>query len=685
MIGISHVSRRFRQRLRDPRRRGVIIILAAFLIQTMFAFAAFAIDLGYIVLTSQQLQNAADAAALASVLELKSADPNMSAATIRQNAVNEAIYAASLNRAALRSVQIDQRDILFGNRHFDESAEKWVNTYENEPGFGSLPINSVDVRISFDSDAGAPLNSGAPSGGWAPRSGRERLPLFFGRVIQVNDTVVSGDSRAHLTPRDLAFVLDISGSMASDSVNSDGYTPKTEAINSMFPFYNGNLPSEVNYRAYGPAGGKPAVLPTPVTPPTVAVGSNGRTNTRGPVVYPYLPDSSLDATRDLWYKWLWERSVSDGVWGNSSRATQFAEQEFGDAPTLLTVRQYWLHWKWQAYCDYAWCNSSTVGGLYNGISVSLSTPSTPQRWDLITNPNNESTRTVTLRNRNVFIVSSAQQQRMSVTRYTQFLFDNGMISPIRGQIWAPRDKENDKTVDASFPPAGYNNPLHPYPNFSGYYPKPLELTNYDSSKLYMGGSFTAVYGGTGSGRMESLVKPNCFVRQATMFGIEAMISDENAGNDAYDQVGMITYGSVAWRDLELTNDLATALKIANCRIAFAAPSSNNMVPPPNGATNIGMGIRQGIQMLKYSSRSRSYTNKTMALLTDGKATAGPSTSNTNNEIKNGVATVKFSSESGFLPGYVNYWADQAKDEEIVIHTIVVGNDSDPNLLESIAT
>src|SRR6185369_16390377 len=46
-------------------RRGAILVLSALLLIVMFAIAAFSIDLGYIEFARTQLQNTADASALA--------------------------------------------------------------------------------------------------------------------------------------------------------------------------------------------------------------------------------------------------------------------------------------------------------------------------------------------------------------------------------------------------------------------------------------------------------------------------------------------------------------------------------------------------------------------------------------------------------------------------------------------
>src|SRR3954469_18206515 len=52
-------------------RKGVVVVYAAFLMIVVFGFAAFAIDIGHMVLTRDELQTAADAAALAGAMQMK--------------------------------------------------------------------------------------------------------------------------------------------------------------------------------------------------------------------------------------------------------------------------------------------------------------------------------------------------------------------------------------------------------------------------------------------------------------------------------------------------------------------------------------------------------------------------------------------------------------------------------------
>ena len=53
------------RKYRPPRRRGAIAVLSAFLMVGMLAMVALAIDVGYLQVARTQLQQSADAAALA--------------------------------------------------------------------------------------------------------------------------------------------------------------------------------------------------------------------------------------------------------------------------------------------------------------------------------------------------------------------------------------------------------------------------------------------------------------------------------------------------------------------------------------------------------------------------------------------------------------------------------------------
>lgn len=202
----SRLNLRLRWKQQDPSRQGAMMILGTFLVIVLCAFAAFAIDLGYIMLTQAQLQNAADAAALAAVLELKSSDNAMTPEHMKAVALAEALKAAAYNEAAKRSVVLDPNEVTFGNRHYDNNGQ-FVTGFDTDDGYDtSQPYNAVKVDIVYGEESGD----------------RAKLDLWFANVIGRKQSTVGGTSRAHLTPRDLVFCLDISNSMNDDVEATSG-------------------------------------------------------------------------------------------------------------------------------------------------------------------------------------------------------------------------------------------------------------------------------------------------------------------------------------------------------------------------------------------------------------------------------------------------------------------------------
>src|SRR5262245_51575057 len=72
-------------------RRGVIVVLTAFLLTVLFAFLALSVDTGRVVLTETEMQNAADAASLAASQEIQAAvhaaGQGVGSATIDANSI----------------------------------------------------------------------------------------------------------------------------------------------------------------------------------------------------------------------------------------------------------------------------------------------------------------------------------------------------------------------------------------------------------------------------------------------------------------------------------------------------------------------------------------------------------------------------------------------------------------------
>jgi hypothetical protein len=127
-------------------RRGAIVVVTAFLLITLLAFAALAIDAGYMYMTRVQLQRTADAAALAaaSQVNLRGNEAEMTHA-----AEQAAIEFAKKNPAAGDGVLLNPKaDVELGNFH------KIRRVFE--PGF--VPFNAVRVTArKTESSENGPL------------------------------------------------------------------------------------------------------------------------------------------------------------------------------------------------------------------------------------------------------------------------------------------------------------------------------------------------------------------------------------------------------------------------------------------------------------------------------------------------------------------------------------------------
>lgn len=207
---------------RTPARRGVIVVLTAFLLTVMFAFLALSIDTGRVVLTETEMQNAADAASLAASQEIQAAvqaaGQGVGSASIDANSI--AVAAArqmAADVAAANGVHIDpSTDIEFGKRVYNPSGETW------NVQWGGTPYNVVRVTARRTGP-----DTSAPGG---------EVPLAFGWAIGRDSVPLEVSSTAFTEARDLVLVLDFSGSMNYDSqlTSSLGMSAAEDLVDNMW-------------------------------------------------------------------------------------------------------------------------------------------------------------------------------------------------------------------------------------------------------------------------------------------------------------------------------------------------------------------------------------------------------------------------------------------------------------------
>jgi Flp pilus assembly protein TadG len=196
----SNVSRRALPRGRD--RRGIVLVLTACSMVMIIGFIALSIDIGTISLTQSRMQTAVDAASLAAAQEVTQAvaeaGENGESGGDAATAAAEAARTKAVEIAALNGIYLDpDRDVMFGNRAFDDVSDSWSITW------GQTPYNAVRVVAHRDG-----ADTSQPDG---------RLPLAFAWVFGRHSQDLLVQATSYVKPREIALVLDYSGSMNDDS------------------------------------------------------------------------------------------------------------------------------------------------------------------------------------------------------------------------------------------------------------------------------------------------------------------------------------------------------------------------------------------------------------------------------------------------------------------------------------
>ncbi len=156
-------------------RRGALIIWFAFLLITIFAMTAFAIDLSYMEIIGTQLQNAADGGALSAVAQLANGPAAIVAA---------AQDVGLQNMAAGQPVVIANSDVVLGR--FDITTRTFT---PNDPATNAVQVTARVTNKDF----------------------------LFAQVMGQTTFTMKKTATAILNPRDIAFVVDLSGSMNDDT------------------------------------------------------------------------------------------------------------------------------------------------------------------------------------------------------------------------------------------------------------------------------------------------------------------------------------------------------------------------------------------------------------------------------------------------------------------------------------
>ncbi|HEY3397415.1 MAG TPA: pilus assembly protein TadG-related protein [Armatimonadota bacterium] len=186
--------------LAGKKRCGAISALVAMAMIALVGCLAMSVDVGRLVLAKQQLQNAADAAAMAGVLALRSG-------MTQSNGTNAALAAANANTCLGSAIKVNTAtDVVVGA--WDKTTSRVIPWVTAADGNASVPGGILAVRVTLRRTAASP--GGA-------------IPTVFARIVGINNmetTVVStaglGIQAIKRAPVEMALVLDYSGSFASE-------------------------------------------------------------------------------------------------------------------------------------------------------------------------------------------------------------------------------------------------------------------------------------------------------------------------------------------------------------------------------------------------------------------------------------------------------------------------------------
>lgn len=183
---------------RPFRRPGTVLPMLGVCLIALFAFVALAVDLGVLAVSRTQCQNAADVAALVGTRTINNKD------------------GVSFNN--LPAAVAEARESVTTNPHLSQL-------------FGSGQVSKIEVgqylydavsqtfRVASWTNVTTGGAVAAPSGSWTAM--RITLgvtqPTYFMRVLGVNSMPSGAVATAVYRPRDIAFVLDMTGSMAFSS------------------------------------------------------------------------------------------------------------------------------------------------------------------------------------------------------------------------------------------------------------------------------------------------------------------------------------------------------------------------------------------------------------------------------------------------------------------------------------
>ncbi len=177
------------KQISNPMRAGAIVPFVAICLVALLSMIALAVDIGLIAIARTQCQTAADVGATAGVRVLN----GYLSQNNNYNAVNPVVLAAVAENKVLGSpIQSNQVSIDIGSYVYDSAQQKFIPYYTSRPADANWSL--VRVRITYHGST------------------------QFARIFGINSFDTAATATAVHRPRDIAMIIDLSGSMRFGSL-----------------------------------------------------------------------------------------------------------------------------------------------------------------------------------------------------------------------------------------------------------------------------------------------------------------------------------------------------------------------------------------------------------------------------------------------------------------------------------
>ncbi|HVX10619.1 MAG TPA: pilus assembly protein TadG-related protein [Pirellulales bacterium] len=237
-------------RRRDDRRGNALVLMVVFLVP-MMAFLALSVDVGLLAIARTQCQDASDLAALAGVRMLNGNTAN--GANNNYSAVAPAAQqAATANKILWSNVQSSQVAVTVGRYAYNASAQQFQGNPSGATGNWSMVQATTTANVSSS--------------------------LPFAKVLGISVPSLQTQATAVHRPRDIAIILDFSGSMRFGTfLGYSGTGNQFCTLNNTVNNYDTNVPSFGHYSAFGAGSMYATSYTAPFLPANVtATTSDGR-------------------------------------------------------------------------------------------------------------------------------------------------------------------------------------------------------------------------------------------------------------------------------------------------------------------------------------------------------------------------------------------------------------------------